>query len=254
MTFFAPSTDVGPNLHNQRCCLDRCGDAKVSLVLSETELLSPPGTLSDGRLGSTTTFDVDAYLRFYTNALGSGTSDPPQAAPPREAALCNPDDIAYVLYTSGSTGLPKGVLGSHRAMMNRFNWSYATYPYSASERGCHKTSLGFADSIFEIMGPLGKGVPLVVMPPEAKTDPALMVTLLAAHSVTRLILVPSLLRVLISMNDDSTGNGGLERRLPLLTKWTTSGEALSYDLMALFFAAHPSATLLNLYGSTEVLV
>ena len=116
------------------------------------------------------------------------------------------DGVAYILYTSGSTGRPKGVRGSHRAMLNRFEWAYRRYPYhrrggttAAGEVAVHKTSLGFVDSIFEILGPLGAGVPLLVPPASAKADPDLLIATLARHRVTRLILVPSLLRAMLSV-------------------------------------------------------
>ena len=62
-----------------------------------------------------------------------------------------------------------------------------------------KGHLGFVDSIFEILGPLGAGVPLLVPPASAKADPDLLIATLARHRVTRLILVPSLLRAMLSV-------------------------------------------------------
>jgi non-ribosomal peptide synthetase component F len=151
-------------------------------------------------------------------------------------------------------------------MLNRVRWALAAYPFNhgneRKEVACHKTSLSFVDSFFEILGPLGSGVPLVVAPMAARVDPGLLLNLLGKFNVTRLILVPSLLRVLIALADENTADNhgaaaksgsSLVSMIPLLTHWTISGEALSLDLVEAFFRAHPGAkSLLNLYGSTEV--
>ena len=156
------------------------------------------------------------------------------------------DQPAYVIYTSGSTGTPKGVQGTHRASLNRFSWMWRTYPFKAGEICCQKTNLGFVDSIWEIFGPLLAGVPNLIIPHEAARDPEEMLQLLAREHVTRIVLVPSLLRTLL----DRAPN--LERRVPKLKLWTCSGEVLPVDLAKRFQEAFPEATLLNIYGSSEV--
>ena len=153
---------------------------------------------------------------------------------------------AYVIYTSGSTGTPKGVEGTHRASMNRFSWMWRTYPFKAGEVCCQKTNLGFVDSIWEIFGPLLAGVPNVIIPHETARDPEEMLQLLAREHVTRIVLVPSLLRTFL----DRAPN--LQRRVPNLKLWTCSGEVLPVDLAKRFREAFPDAKLLNIYGSSEV--
>lgn len=50
------------------------------------------------------------------------------------------ENLAYIIYTSGSTGQPKGVLGTHRAAINRFYWMWTTYPFEKGEVCCQKTA------------------------------------------------------------------------------------------------------------------
>ena len=152
----------------------------------------------------------------------------------------------YVIYTSGSTGNPKGVEGTHRASMNRFSWMWNAYPFLDGETCCQKTFLGFVDSIWEIFGPLLRDVPSVILPDEAIIDPEQLVQLLAKYGVTRIILVPSLLRVILE------GVEEIQARLPKLALWTCSGEVLPTYLARRFAQALPNATLLNIYGSSEV--
>ena len=104
-------------------------------------------------------------------------------------------DLAYIIYTSGSTGRPKGVCGSHGAMMNRFQWMYKEYPFVEGDVCCQKTSINFVDSVFELLGPLACGVPVVLVSRAVRVNPEALVDALATHHVTRVILVPSLLEV-----------------------------------------------------------
>lgn len=165
---------------------------------------------------------------------------------PNPSVPVSSDQIAYVVYTSGSTGIPKGVEGTHRASMNRFSWMWRTYPFQAGEVCCQKTNLGFVDSVWEIFGPLLAGIPNVIIPQDAVRDPEEMLQILARERVTRIVLVPSLLRTLL----DQAPN--LQQRVPELKLWSCSGEILPGDLARRFREAFPEAKLLNIYGSSEV--
>jgi amino acid adenylation domain-containing protein len=156
------------------------------------------------------------------------------------------EDRAYVIYTSGSTGVPKGVEGIHRASMNRFSWMWKTYPFEDGEVCCQKTNLGFVDSIWEIFGPLLAGVPNVIVPQESVRDPQLFLDVLAREQVTRIVLVPSQLRAILEYAPE------LNKRVPKLRLWSCSGEILPVELAARFRRAFPEATMLNIYGSSEV--
>ncbi len=155
-------------------------------------------------------------------------------------------DLAYLIYTSGSTGEPKGVMGTHRGMVNRFHWMWRTFPFQPGEICCQKTALSFVDSIWEIFGPLLRGVPSVLVPNDAAREPRALIAMLAAGRVSRLVAVPSLLRMLLDTEPD------LGAALPCLCLVVTSGEALPADLAQRLLRVLPGARLLNLYGSSEV--
>ena len=156
------------------------------------------------------------------------------------------DAPAYVTYTSGSTGLPKGVIGTHRGAVNRFTWMWTTFPFETNETGCVKTSLSFVDSVWELFGPMLKGVRLVLIPDNVVQDTPRFVQKLARSSITRVVLVPSLLQSIFDTIPD------IHDRLPDLKIWLSSGESLPEELADQFRTLLPGRKLLNLYGSSEV--
>lgn len=164
--------------------------------------------------------------------------------PPVSGATAN--NVASLLYTSGSTGQPKGVLGSHRATLHVLAWLWQAYPFARQEVCCQKTSMSFVDSIQELLGPLLQGIRTVLIPDEMLQDLPRFVQTLAAHHVTRILLVPALLRVLLDTYGD------LESRLPELTLWISSGEILPRELCQRFLERMRHSHLSNLYGASEV--
>jgi amino acid adenylation domain-containing protein len=163
-----------------------------------------------------------------------------------QPAPTTPADVAYLLHTSGSTGRPKLVAGTHRGIMNRLWWMWQKYPFDGSETHCHRTSLNFVDSINEIFSPLLKGQRLVIVPEHVGRDAELLVDLLCREEVDRLVVVPSLLRVIADIKIAA------RQSLQGPRLWISSGEALAPEDVIKFHRAWPSATLLNLYGSCEV--
>ncbi len=194
----------------QRRLVDRCAPLTSALVVIDDELV---GT------------DPDLPL--------------PTGAP-------HPDQVAALVYTSGSTGCPKGVGICHGQIMNRLQWMWRTYPFSGADVGCVRASIGFIDSLWELLGPLLRGVPTVLIPDDITRDPKGLVDRLAQASVTRIWVVPSMLRAILQSSQD------LESRLPELLFWVSTGEPLAADLCQEFHERLPAAALYNLYGTSEV--
>jgi amino acid adenylation domain-containing protein len=156
------------------------------------------------------------------------------------------DPLAYVIYTSGSTGKPNGVLGSHAAILSRFEWMWEAFPFGTDELTCAKTALNFVDSIWEMFGGLLRGIPCVIADDSMSRDPLALLDMLSTTGVTRLVVVPSLLAALIG----AAHHTGIH--LDRLRYVTASGERLPSELARRIGELAPDAVLLNLYGSTEM--
>ena len=209
---------------------------RIAFVIEDAHLAH---IVTDGRLSATLPVSAARVV-----LADDGDARDPHDTHDRERASAH--DVAYVIYTSGSTGRPKGVLGTHRNAVNRFAWMWRAHPFQPGEVACLKTTLSFVDSIWEIFGPLLAGVPSVILADETVKDVPRFVDALARGRVTRLVLVPSLLRAMLDLTPD------LDARLPALQRWTSSGEALPADLASRFLRAMPGRVLHNLYGSSEV--
>ncbi len=155
-------------------------------------------------------------------------------------------DALYIMYTSGSTGLPKGVIGTHGATLNRFAWMWRHYPFQSGEVCCQKTALSFVDSIWELFGPLLQGVPVVVIPDETVLDIFAFIHVLESEQISRLVVVPSFLSVMLDSDAD------VANRLRALEYCIVSGEPLPLHVARGFLHKLGHSKLLNLYGSTEV--
>ncbi|WP_435795218.1 non-ribosomal peptide synthase/polyketide synthase [Nocardia aurea] len=174
----------------------------------------------------------------------SGFSDAPIRDGERLAAL-RPAHPAYILFTSGSTGLPKGVTITHEAIVNRLVWMQRTYRLSADDVVLQKTPATFDVSVWEFFWPLQIGAVLVLAAPDGHRDPAYLRAVIAEYGVTIAHFVPSMLEVFLAHRD-------IDRATSLRAVFA-SGEALPAPL-AQRLRVLTGATLHNLYGPTEAAV
>ncbi|MFI8566224.1 amino acid adenylation domain-containing protein [Rhodococcus sp. NPDC078407] len=160
------------------------------------------------------------------------------------------DHPAYVLYTSGSTGRPKGVAVSHSAIVNRLLWAAEHHEISASDVFMQKTPASFDVSSWEIFLPFVTGTSVVVVEDGGHRDPRHLAELIAAHGVSVVHFVPSMLSEFLTAAQPEPGNAVLaDMRLIVC-----SGEPLTPQHAQSVAATFPRATLLNLYGPTEAAV
>ncbi|WP_213453280.1 non-ribosomal peptide synthetase [Rhizomonospora bruguierae] len=151
-----------------------------------------------------------------------------------------PDNLAYVCYTSGSTGMPKGVAVPHRGVV-RLVQTDAYDTVTEGETFLQFCSLRFDPSAFEIWGSLLNGATLVIYPPGPVSLPDLA-EFLNREKITTLWLTTGLLHRLIDGHLDQLG--GLRQLLG-------GGEALSPLHINRVHGAYPDLLIVNGYGPTE---
>lgn len=173
-------------------------------------------------------------------------ADWPRQPDPQAPALTPPapGNMAYVLYTSGSTGEPKGVVIEQRAIVNRLLWMQAHYGVDSSDRILQKTPATFDVSVWEFFLPIIAGARLVMADPGAHRDPVALAAAIRRHQITTLHFVPSMLSAFLA-SDASRGI--------VLRRVFCSGEELTPDQRDRFHR-RISAELHNLYGPTEAAV
>jgi len=171
--------------------------------------------------------------------------------PPGEfQSSTNPDLTAYVMYTSGSTGNPKGVRVGQGSLCNRLLWQQNAYPLAVGEILLQKTSIGFDVSAWELFWPFMFGCALLLPEPGAEREPRQLAALIAQHGIRTVHFVPSMLALFLDYMQAS----GV--KLPSLEHVICSGEALTPVLNRRFYEvfAGQGARLINLYGPTECTV
>lgn len=209
------------------------GDAGLRVLIVDSRQQTPPD------------LDSGAAVVDLANTDAGPTTDD-ESEIDEDATRSQPEDLLYILYSSGSTGRPKGVCGTHQATLNRLAWAWRAQPFLPGDVVGHRSSLSFVDAAPEMWSGLLQGVPTAILHPEEVLDLSRFVAVLRRLSVTRLTVVPSILAALLR------GVPALGEALPALRTWITSGEELPLPLLHAFSAAAPRATLLNLYGTTEV--
>lgn len=114
-------------------------------------------------------------------------------------APVRPADLAYVMYTSGSTGQPKGVMIEHRSICNQILWRQNAFPLDSSDSVLQSSSLSFDPSIWEVFGPLAAGARIVILEGRASNGDAVH-RAIHRHRVTVIQGVPTFLRSLLDQH------------------------------------------------------
>lgn len=200
-------------------------DAGVSLIVTIAAYASRAGQLP-----------VPHLLIDSTAAEISRQSDAPLKP---HAKAASSDDTCYILYTSGTTGKPKGVVIKHQSFVNFIRVAAASYGYRPGDRVYQGMTIAFDFSSEEIWVPFVAGATVVPAPGQMPLVGEELADFLRLHDITCIACSPTLLS---SMTSD----------VPSLRTLLVGGEACPHNLVVRW--SKPGRQILNTYGPTEATV
>lgn len=161
-------------------------------------------------------------------------------------AQAAPEDPMAIMYTSGSTGIPKGVVQSMRSHILYTEATIEKYGFTKNDIFGNQSPFFYANCIIDIFPTLALGAMTVILPAKALTFPKVLVSLLHEHRVTELTMTPS------SYVKAATSGVLTPGCLPHLRYIVLSGEAAHWETLEKWLSAAPGAGVWNFYGSTEL--
>ena len=152
---------------------------------------------------------------------------------------------AYIMFTSGSTGFPKGAVMTHANVLNLIGWARETFDITPDDILTNVNLLYFDNSVFDFYAALFSGARLVPFSKNETRDPGRLVDKVDAARCTLWFSVPSLLIFLQTMRATDGKHLGTIRR------FVFGGEGYPKAKLKLLYEAYRNARLFNVYGPTE---
>jgi amino acid adenylation domain-containing protein len=157
----------------------------------------------------------------------------------------HPESLAAILYTSGSSGTPKGVALSYRAIHNFTDWANKTFSITAKDRIASLTPFHFDLSIFDLFCSLSQGASVHFIPSKLTLSPSRLTSWLRDNKITCWYTVPSILSFL-------SLKGSLKTTpLANLQQILFAGEVFPTPNLIKLLESLPHVKFFNLYGPTE---
>lgn len=150
------------------------------------------------------------------------------------------DRLAFVSYSSGTTGQPKGIANPHRAAVLSYNLRFQLSDLTPEDRVACNVFF-----VWEMLRPLLRGATVVAIPDKASYDPTALVNLLSSRKITDTLMTPTLLSTVLSRYP------ALQQKLPHLKSLWLNGEVVTTDLCQRAIKALPSTRILNCYSASE---
>lgn len=153
-------------------------------------------------------------------------------------------DLCYVLFTSGSTGVPKGVAITHKSVIDYANWVSKTFGIISEDKFANQAPFYFDNSILDIYTALKVGCELHIIQNSLFAFPTKVIKYIHDNKISTIFWVPSVLIYFANTKTDLS--------LPHLKKVLFCGEIMPNKQLNVWRKALPNAIFANLYGPTEI--
>ncbi|RIL12524.1 non-ribosomal peptide synthetase [bacterium] len=182
--------------------------------------------------------------------LCARTLPPPADADVDGCGAVGPGDLAYIAFTSGSSGRPKGILGEHGPLARFVGWHSRTFGLDGSDRFALLSGLAHDPLLRDVFTPLALGATVCVPDPDAMSSPHRLRAWLAESGVTVVHVTPALA---VALSDEGMIDQARPTlpTLPALRLTCFAGDVLTRDAVALWRRLAPAGRVVNFYGATE---
>lgn len=182
-----------------------------------------------------------------TDGVGVARLDEPASGGPDWGSdePISASDLSYILYTSGSTGVPKGVIHTHASATSFVNWASETFEATSADRFSSHAPFHFDLSILDLYTPLTAGAAIVLISDELGKQPQTLGPVIAEKRITVWYSVPSILALLAQFGKLQ------EHDFSNLRVVLFAGEVFPVKHLRDLVAQWPGRAYYNLYGPTE---
>ncbi|MFD8413913.1 amino acid adenylation domain-containing protein [Streptomyces sp. NPDC059650] len=197
--------------------------------------------------GLSRALDALPEMRVFTlPAPQEGPHDPYASYSPHDPGVrVQPQSLAYIFFTSGSTGEPKGAMCEHAGLLNHLYAKIDDLGIGEADTVAQTAPQCFDISLWQLLSGLLTGGRTLIVGQQDILDPGRFLDTVSDGRVSVLQVVPSYLETLLSLLERHP------RALPDLRCVSVTGEAVKKQLVERWFAAEPGITLVNAYGLTE---
>ncbi len=225
--------------------------ATLGILKADAAVVPLPPSWPADRVAEVLKFaDLDAVIDTDSTPLTAETGSPVlrladafrgiASAPTK---VLDSDRPAFVICSSGSTGTPKMIVRSHGSFYHRLQWTWKEHPFTANDMCVQKSFQATTHAVYELFEPMLRGVPVRIVSDELLRDLAGFWSLLTSESVTRLLIVPSMLQASLDLPGFVA---------PPIRVMVLMGEHVSASLASSAAAAFPAETkIFSVYGSSE---
>lgn len=223
-------------------------DMPLSRVNKILEVLSPEAVITTAELQKTfEQFDYSGKYIIYDEIEGCSASDSDINIVDDIRKKGIDTDLLYVLFTSGSTGIPKGVTINHRAVIDYIDWVTETFDIDDSDTFGNQAPFYFDNSILDIYSTIKNGATCYIIPKELFSQPVPLLSFIKDKAINTIFWVPSALIVVAKLhafkNVDLTST---------LKRVLFCGEVMPNKQLNAWRKALPDVLYANLYGPTEI--